>query len=155
MSIKIKESDPAYTAFFLTKMAVPNLCSTIIMWMVILSNNNAPHAFSIMHHMLANMKAVAARPAAGLIARFRAPSKLHFGITKLNFLSCLVGRGSALPNQVALFSKTTDRYGASCLCRVSQEGVARRSQRKSHLCQYEQPCKQAHVLCVHPPRRTA
>jgi len=35
----------------------------------------------------------------GLIARFRAPSNLQFGITKLNFLFCLVGRGSALPNQ--------------------------------------------------------
>jgi len=66
MSIKIKESDPAYVAFFLTKTAVPNLCSAIIMWMVILSNNNAPHAFSIMHHMLANMKAVAANPETGL-----------------------------------------------------------------------------------------
>ena len=34
-----------------------------------------------------------------MIARFRAPSNLIFGIAILNFLFCLVGRGSVLPNQ--------------------------------------------------------
>ena len=118
LSDELIQSDHAYAAFFLTKMALPELSTTVVMWLVSVSTNNSAHAFSIMHHMLVTMKDVA-RTFSGVISILTYPQLRQIAasvpayVAFLKELSLIDENGQPMP--VSYHSPVSDRICSICI----------------------------------------